>query len=703
MTVTLETKLEDIFRLKDFQKAALRKLCLITIEDLLRHIPTRHTEHANVSSIASLVVGASATLEGKIAKIDFEKTWKKRLNIARAELIDDTGKLSLVWFHQPYIARMLHDDDLVRIHGKVGEKNGKRFIANPTYEKISGLSWRGTDAGLEATYPETRGISSRWLSYHIAKTFTLINIDAWIDSLPPYILEKYHLPSLQQSFRAIHFPKNEREIEAARKRLAFEEIFYIQLIRMRERMTLEEKTSLRITYDKKILKEFLSRLPFTLTKTQSTILATILEDLSRATPMARLLEGDVGSGKTIIAAAAAYMTAHSEYQSAYMSPTEILARQHFETFCRYIGSESCKIGLLVSSEARVYPSKVAWGSSAHIPKSQLLRWLASGEIKILIGTHALLSEKIVFKKLASIVVDEQHRFGISQRSRLAHSKSAGHNLVPHFLSMTATPIPRTLALTIFGDLDLAVLDETPPGKALTMTEILIRPKERAWNHIRKELNAGRQAFIICPRIEHDEEKTEQKSVKEEYEKISRSLLPEYKAAMLHGKMTSREKEKIMNEFRDNKIKILVSTSLVEVGIDIPNATIMVVEGAERFGLAQLHQLRGRIGRGAHTSYFYAVTDSSSHSTRARLKALKEARNGFELAEYDLQLRGPGELVGRNQWGISDLGMEALKNIKMVEAARTEARNMLTENRELQNYPRLQQKLLAINRSLYHFE
>ena len=729
---TLETKLDALFRLTDTQKYALKKLGLETAESLLRYLPARYINASTIKAISELRAGDVAAVEGKVTKLEAKKTWQKRLNITEAHIADASGAIVAVWFHQPYVSKLIAEGDLVRLEGKVTERKSAPYFSNPLFEKISTLSWHGTRAGngFIPVYPATRGVSSRWIQFHIQKVFQLIasetksdfsrtsepfrvkaekNLILWSDPIPKEILERYHLPSLYDSFRAAHFPKSTKEVEAARKRLAFEEIFYIQLARMRERLALEEQSSLAIPRDQKTLSGFLSSLSFKLTKTQSQILDTILSDISQKNPMARLLEGDVGSGKTVIAAVASYMAAGAGFQTTYMAPTEILALQHFESFSRLMGTPFFKIGLLTSSGARVYPSKAFASSHAPIPKSQLLRWVASGEIKILIGTHALLNGKINFKNLAFIVVDEQHRFGITQRMRLARAKSREHAFVPHFLSMTATPIPRTLALTVFGDLDLSVLDELPPGRSPIITEVLIKPRERlpgsdrtgSWDHIRRELEAGRQAFMICPRIDPGED--ERKSVKKEYEHISREIFPEFKAAMLHGKQTAREKEKTLDDFRAGKINILVATSVIEVGIDVPNATIMIVEGAESFGLAQLHQLRGRIGRGEHQSYFYAISESSNATTAKRLRALRDAKNGFELAEYDLQLRGPGELTGKNQWGLSDIGMEALKNIKMVEAARAEARALLEKNRTIENYPLLKTAVEQLSQSVYHFE
>lgn len=703
MEISTGSSITDIFRLTEKQKTAAKRIGLETIDDLLRYLPSRYIQSSAIKSISEIQPGEQIAIEGVVKALDAKKTFRRRLNITQARIADSTGEISAVWYHQPYVSKLLTEGDLVRLEGKASEKNGKFSLSNPLFEKIAKLSYRGTSAGMIPVYPATRGISSRWIQFHIAKIFQLLSDIQ--DPIPQEILNRYHLPSLGQALRAAHFPKNEKEIEAARKRLAFDEIFFIQLSRIKERLALEEAASLPIARSERALEEFLRKLPFELTRTQRTVLDRIINDLAKKTPMARLLEGDVGSGKTIIAAAAAYTAVTAGFQVTYMAPTEILARQHFDSFAKYIGSQRVKIGLLTSSEARIYPSKAFHGQSAHISKPQLLRWIESGEVKILIGTHALLSEKIKFKNLAFIVVDEQHRFGVSQRMRLARAKSKTHAFVPHFLSMTATPIPRTLALTVFGDLDLSVLDELPPGRSPIKTDVLIKPEKRSWEHIEKEITAGRQAFIICPRINEGDTESGggKKSVTKEYERISKEIFPQFRIAALHGKMTPRDKERTLENFRKGTIDILISTTVIEVGIDVPNATIMIVEDADRFGLSQLHQLRGRIGRGSHQSYFYAVTDSSSSTTAKRLRALRDARSGFELAEYDLELRGPGELTGKNQWGMSDIGMEALKNIKMVEAARTEARTLLEHNRTLDAHPLLVGKLSAMAQGLYHFE
>ncbi|MCX6731467.1 MAG: helicase-related protein, partial [Candidatus Parcubacteria bacterium] len=376
------------------------------------------------------------------------------------------------------------------------------------------------------------------------------------------------------------------------------------------------------------------------------------------------------------------------------------AQQHFQSFINYFSQLrlTTKIGLITSSECKKYPSKIKTDEATHISRAQLLKWVANGEIPILIGTHSLIQKKVKFKNLALVVIDEQHRFGTRQRAVLASEKS---EKIPHLLSMTATPIPRTLALTIYSDLDLSLLDEMPAGRQKIITKI-VEPDERtaAYEQIREEIKNTRQAYVICPLIETG--KIESKNVKEEKERLKKDVFPEFKIETLHGKILPKEKEKILNDFRNNKIQILVSTSVIEVGIDVPNATIIIIEGAERFGLAQLHQLRGRVMRSTHQSYCFIFTDSHSQKTHERLNALVSAKSGFELAEYDLQFRGPGELSGLKQWGISDIGMEALKNIKMVEAARTESQKLLKADPELANYPLILERLKNQDHQI-HFE
>ncbi|MBI4132452.1 MAG: ATP-dependent DNA helicase RecG [Candidatus Sungbacteria bacterium] len=711
----MHRSLAEAVRLTPRQRSALAKLGVSTIRDLLYHFPSRYEEIGGRKHIADLREGEKATVVAGVVRLKAEKTWKKKLRIAEGIVRDDTGLLGVVWFNQPYVASLLKPGMRVRFYGKVTRAKAGLQMANPLFEPVIGTeSELITTGGLLPVYPETYGITSRWLRYQIERA--LKNMGAVPEALPSEILKKYHLPSADRALRAIHFPKSPAEAEACRKRFSFEEIFLIQLVRQRERKKLEQERAIRIASDHEIIKRFTAALPFALTGAQQRAIGQILQDFQKPHPMARLLEGDVGSGKTLVAAAAALNVIAAGYQAAYMAPTEILARQHFEEFIRRLSPFKARIGLLTGAEGRKFPSKTNPKSSTHISKSQLAKWCMNGEIQILIGTHALIEKRVKFKKLALAVVDEQHRFGVRQR------RAAAKETRPHFLSMSATPIPRTLALTMYGDLDLTVLDEMPPGRKPVQTRIIpLGEREKTYEFIREEARRGGQVFVICPRIEDPKaaadsasassaasasqqklEWSEVKSVKVEYEKLSKEIFPDLRIGMVHGKLKPREKEAVMRKFKSGELDILVSTSVVEVGVDVPNASIMMIEGGERFGLATLHQFRGRVGRGTRKSYCFVFTTTENHGENRRLRALQEAKTGFELAEYDLQFRGPGELSGTKQWGISDVGMEALKNIKMVEAARAEAAELISKDPELEKYPGLRERVERTGAAM-HFE
>jgi ATP-dependent DNA helicase RecG len=497
----------------------------------------------------------------------------------------------------------------------------------------------------------------------------------------------------------IHFPKKESLTIAARKRFAFEEIFYLQLKQYKEKVEAKHSLAYPITVNKKDTQEFIKSFPFKPTDAQLSAIDSILKDLSRKEPMGRLLEGDVGSGKTFVAAVVSHAVLQNRapngqsLQIAYMAPTEILAKQHFESFIKYFTGTGVEIGLLTSAGCAKFPSKSDASNHTPISRTQLLKWLADGRVSIVVGTHSLIQKTIQFSNLALIIIDEQHRFGVRQRKALASKKGETRKELPHLLSMTATPIPRTLALTIFGDLDLTVIDTMPEERKKIITEIVPSTKRtETYEKIRKELIAGHQVYVICPRIdEQDEEEAQKrilKSVKEEAKRLSDDIFPEFVVDILHSKMKKEEKEEVMQDFLDKKSDILVATSVIEVGINVPNATVIIIEHADRFGLAQLHQLRGRVGRREYQSYCYLFTESKGEITQTRLKALVNAKNGFELAEADMMARGIGMLMDGKQWGMSDLAMEAIKNPKLVEVARTEARELLDEEGELRRYPDL---------------
>lgn len=691
----LDSPLSNYFRLTERQISILDKFGLKTVRNLLWHFPWRYEGFAGRKAIADLAEGERASVHARVIKTETKKTFRKKINIAYATVADGTGTLRIAWFNQPYMAKILKVDADYTFTGTVKRNKSGLSLMNPIF--ATGEIKTNDSGVLVSIYPETRSLTSRWLRFALNRVWAKLTPENLIDPIPEEILKKYNLPSLRAALREIHFPREAKWAEASRKRFAFEEIFIIQLIRQAWRKKRDKHPSYRIALGPEKIKDFVKAFPFELTGAQKRASEHILEDLGRPKPMSRLLEGDVGSGKTVVAAVASFAAVQNNFQVAYMAPTEVLARQHFEEFIRRFKHLNIKLGLATSSEFLKYPSKAFAGKPTHIARAPLLKWVASGEIQILIGTHSLIQEKVKFKNLALVIVDEQHRFGINQRLKLTQKNM---EKIPHLLSMTATPIPRTLALTIYGDLDLTLLDEMPAGRKKIITEIISPEKrEHAYKHLRKEISSGRQAYVLCPRIEDTDDLM--KAVKKEYKILSENIFPEFKIGMLHGKLKPKEKEKIMKEFREGKIQILVATSVIEVGVDVPNATVILIEGAERFGLAQLHQLRGRVMRSSHQPYCFLFTESNSQKTKARLQALLEAKSGFELAEYDLGLRGPGELTGVKQWGISDVGMEALKNIKMVEAAREEARKII-ETDSLEKYPELSALALSQSQSL-HFE
>ncbi len=721
-------KLEIKFRLDENQKKALRKLSLFSVYDLLYHFPTRYSDISQIKNIADLIPGEIATVYGKISKLKTKKGYRSKMPMGEGQIEDLTGKIKITWFNQAYLAKMLHEGENVKLTGKITEGKYGIYLANPEFEKTGSLPIDSHDTLFNKSnldnngfsypiYHETKGITSKWFYHAIEKILKDKTLETIEDYIPSEILKKYNLPALKTALIWIHRPKNAKDAEAARKRFAFEEVFCIQLERQHDKLEYRKNKSFQILPTKKETDEFLKRFPFTPTNSQIKSIETMLSDMTRSFPMSRLLEGDVGSGKTAVAATIAYATVNQRplnnatgkiqnfgnLQVGYMAPTEILATQHFESFIKYFQHLPINIGLITGSGCRKFPSKINPSGWTDISRSQLLKWTAEGIIPILIGTHALIQKTVKFKNLALVVIDEQHRFGTAQRQKLVRKDK----IAPHLLSMTATPIPRTLALTIYGDLDLSLLDEMPMGRKQIITEIITPDKrDGTYEKVRDELKNGRQLYVICPRIdEPDPEKemaVQAKSAVAEAKRLKKEVFCEYEIGVLHSKMSKQKKEEVMKNFTRGVINILCATSVVEVGVNVPNATIIIIEGAERFGLAQLHQLRGRVIRSNHQAYCYVFADAKSDKTIQRLKALKTAKNGFELAELDLTLRGAGELGGTKQWGITDLGMEAIKNIKMVEAARTEAIRLIGENPELSKYPLLKSKVKT-KAGEFHFE
>lgn len=714
--MTLESPIETLIRLKEDTRAGLRRLGIVSVRDLLYHFPTRYADASIFTSIAGLVEGETATIRGTVKKIITKKSWKTKVPMSEGVIEDMSGTITVVWFNQPYLAKMIRSGSIVELTGKVSLYKDHPALVNPTareervmpidsHDSLFGSPESTKGGVLTPVYAETKDVSSLWFSHTIARALsTLGDIP---DHIPSNLLEQYSLPSLKTALIWIHSPKSHNDAMIARKRFAYDEIFSINVARAQERNRVKNQRAYSIDISTIDMDYFLKRFSFPLTSAQSSSIASILNDLQKEVPMSRLLEGDVGSGKTAVAAVAAYATVMNRpsvskkgamekqtfgnLQVAYMAPTELLATQHFESFIELFADTGISIALITGSGCRKYPSKVASNTKGWtaLSRSQLSKWIANGEIPIVIGTHTLIQKSLTFKHLALAIIDEQHRFGLKQRQGLA--KKDTH--FPHLLSMTATPIPRTLALTLYGDLDLSVLDVLPAGRKKIMTTLAtIDKREMMYETIRSILNSGRQLYVICPRIgdpDPDRAKAIQaKSVTTEAVRLQKEVFPEFRIGVLHSKMTKEKKEEAMKSFATHEIDILVATSVVEVGVNVPNATMIIIEGAERFGLAQLHQLRGRVARSSYQAHCYLFADAKTERTLERMNYFLKAEDGFALAEYDLAMRGAGGLTEGNQWGITDIGMEALRNIKLVEAARGSAQALVASDPTLADHPLL---------------
>ena len=693
----------------------LNKLGIFTVRDLLWYFPFRYNDYSQIKKINELQEGEIVSLIVRIKKISIYRSPRKRMFIINAQVEDDTGVLPVIWFNQVYLRQIFKPGMIVSLSGKVRTQGKKFILSSPNYEIISSVSSDTTDivSQLEHTgrlvpvYPETKGFTSRAIRYlikPILKKHFLLQ-----DPLPEPIRNKYNLFPFQRAIKEIHFPSSLKLAEEAKKRFIFESLFLSQLYLLRNKRKNSLLPAPKIKLDLALLQQFVRSLPYKLTDDQRKALWVIVQNMNKG-PMNRLLEGEVGSGKTVIAMGASLLVTHSGYQVALMAPTEILAYQHFQNFVAFLKQFPVKVALLTSSRSQIYDE----GLEGSLSKEALRKMLHSSYPIIVIGTHALIQKKVKFAHLGLIIVDEQHRFGTEQRKQLITNNSLKKN-IPHLLSMTATPIPRTLALAFYGNIDLSILRELPSGRKKIITKI-IPPKKQSgvYQFIEKEIKKGRQAFVICPRIEEQDRsqitagnllslaerlRYEAKAVKKEYQKLQEEIFPNQKVAMLHGKMKPKEKMQIMNDFKDHKIDILVSTSVIEVGVDIPNASLMIIEDAEFFGLAQLHQFRGRIGRSQYQSYCFLFSDSSSPSTIKRLRTLEKCNDGFRLAEIDLSLRGPGEFLGSKQSGLPDLVMRSLFQKELIEQVHQEAQNILKKDPSLAKWPLLAESLKEFSQKL----
>ncbi len=661
--------------IKEGMAKKLAKLNVYTIGDFLKLYPRRYDDYRSLKTINQLELGEEVTIIAQVWETRKQETRNKR-TIVKSILSDGTATIEVSWFNQPWLVNKLKPGTQIVLSGKVDQYLGRLTFPSPEWELLD--SQMVHTGRLVPVYPLTQGITAKWLRGRIKTT-----VDYWTNRLPDYLpdeaKERLKVLPLDEAVRQIHFPDDWDKLEAARKRLAFDELLMIQLGVFRQRQKWQEQKGQPINIQAGVIDTLLGALPFQLTAAQRKTLDEIVADIQCDVPMSRLLQGDVGSGKTVVALASMVLAVQDGGQAAILAPTEILAEQHYKGMGKLLDTIGQALG-------RQFTIELLTGSTPAAQRKEILEGLAGGQVDILVGTHAIIQSDVAIKNLKLAVIDEQHRFGVEQRSALREK-----GLHPHMLVMTATPIPRTLALTLYGDLDLSIIDEMPPGRQPIQTRWLTpRERERAYSFINSQVDKGRQAFIICPLVE-ESEKTEAKSAIEEHKRLATQVFPKLKLGLLHGRMKADEKDKVMKAFRDEHTNILVSTSVVEVGIDVPNSTVMLVEGANRFGLAQLHQFRGRVGRGEHKSYCLLLADKVTPEAEQRLKAVERTIDGFELAEQDLKMRGPGEFFGTRQSGLPDLKLVKLTDTKLLELARKEAQLIYEKDSKLEQP---QHRLLA---------
>lgn len=664
----LKTPLYQLTGIGSSLSYRLKRLNLNTLEDLIYHFPFRYDDFSKSSTIKDAQIGQVVTLQGEIWSIKNIFTRSRKV-ITQAIFNDGTSPIELTWFHQSWLTKQIKTGDRLQVSGKLTKYKSKLSIIMPKWEKldyvqtpgVSQLQTPGLHTGkLIAVYPETEGLTSKWVRTKINQVLPVIK-EKIIDPLPDSVRDSMLM--LPEAISKIHFPKDWKDIEKARERLGFDELFYVSLATQKIRSEWKKKPLIHpLKINKLDLDKFIKKLPFKLTNAQNRAVKEILDDLQKTEPMNRLMQGEVGSGKTVVAAIIAYLVYKNGFRTLFMAPTEILAFQHFETISNLLGPFGIKVGIYTGSKKK------------------------GKDFNVMVGTHALLSDKLNTENVGLIIIDEQQRFGVEQRTYLR-----GKAKPPHFLTMTATPIPRTIALTLYGDLDISIIDELPKER-LEIKTFVVPSKKRldAYKFIEKKVKEGDQAYIITPLIELSETLVSAKAATEEHKRLQKDIFPNLSLGLLHGRLKSKEKEEVMRKFKNKGIDILVSTSVVEVGVDIPNATIMVIESAERFGLAQLHQLRGRVGRGKKQSF--CLLFSENKDAESRLNSLEKINNGLKLAELDLKIRGGGEIFGIKQSGRFEFKIASFSNLTLVEKTRNDAQKLLQDNPTLDKYPILKAKL-----------
>lgn len=649
--------------ISEINQKRLARLGIETIEDLLYHLPRRYDDYGHLKTINRLALGDEVTVVGIIQKVTTQTT-RSGKSVVRLTIHDGTAPIEATWFNQPYLAKRFRAGREIVLSGTVDEYLGRLVFNAPEWEPLQReLLHTGR---LVPVYPLTARLSGRWLRRMIRSA-----LEIWVpriqDPLPPALRQAYDLMDLGTALHQIHFPDDQASLAAARRRLCFDEFLLLQLGILRHRAHRQAQRARVLEIPEQEIADYIASLPFALTAAQQRAVRQILDDLAKPLPMSRLLQGDVGSGKTVVAVIAALAVVRNGLQVAIMAPTAILAEQHYRTFEQLLGKrQHVRCALLT-------------GDLTPLEKRDIQEEIANGRVQVVVGTHALIQEAVNFARLGLVVVDEQHRFGVAQRGAL---RAKAGELQPHLLAMSATPIPRTLALTVYGDLDISILDEMPPGRQEIVTAVRTHhSRERIYAFIRSQIEQGRQAFVICPLVE-ESVRLEATAAVAEYERLQSEVFPQFRVGLLHGRMSAEEKERAMAAFAAGDTDILVSTAVVEVGIDVPNATVMLIEGADRFGLAQLHQFRGRVGRGEHQSYCILLSDDPSENGLERLRIMEETNDGFVLAEKDLEMRGPGDFFGVRQHGLPPLRVAKLSDTIILDQARRAAGEILKRDPEL---------------------